>query len=236
MTPHDPLTQFLLHELPEAERQTMQERIFFDEGFAEAVEAAERELLDTYARGDLPPDMRQRVESELLYSAEQRLKLDVAKALVSGRPGRLGRSNYRFVALAATLFLVASTAGYISLQLRHKVVVQPATRTQAVQIPSPQPVAAFLLTPGSVRGEHATTIKIPAGAAVRFDLEVSRSYDLKQHSASLYDATGQRIWSGNTAAAAGGFSVNLPGSLFHTGSFRLVLETQPPERYYFVVH
>jgi hypothetical protein len=231
MTPHDQVTQFLLRELPEAEHQTIQERIFFDDDFAEAVETAERELLDTYARGDLSPELRRRVETRLLFNADQRLKLEVAKALVGKRPRKFG---YRFVALAATLLLLASTAAYIGFQLRHQ--VQPAVPTKTVQITSPQPVVAFLLTPGALRGAHPTTIQIPSGATVRFDLELSGNYDLKQLSASLYDSSDKRIWNGgNFIAAAGGLSIELPGSLFHAGSFRLVLDAQPPATYYFVL-
>ena len=54
--------RYLLGELPEAERAALEEAYFNDRRLFEQVVRAENELVDRYARGLLPPPVRERFE------------------------------------------------------------------------------------------------------------------------------------------------------------------------------
>jgi hypothetical protein len=62
---HRTLTRLLLGELPEPERERLEERLLTDAAVYEALTAAEEELIDAYVAGELPPRSRETVAAAL---------------------------------------------------------------------------------------------------------------------------------------------------------------------------
>lgn len=75
------LTRYLLGELPEAERDALEEAFFVDDDAFEQALAAEDELLDAYARGELSPGERARFEALFLSRPRVRERVRFARAL-----------------------------------------------------------------------------------------------------------------------------------------------------------
>lgn len=77
------MTRYLLGELSEPERTTLEEKYFSDARFFDQLEKAESDLLDDYARGRLSAPLRQRLEQHYLTHPERRARLRFAEALVT---------------------------------------------------------------------------------------------------------------------------------------------------------
>ncbi len=73
--------RYLLGELDEAERDTLEDRIFSDDEFALFLSAVEKDLIDDYARGEMDSALRQRFERNYLTSQSRREKVRVAEIL-----------------------------------------------------------------------------------------------------------------------------------------------------------
>lgn len=81
-TPDMPsLRLLLLHRLPDAEAQQLEERLMLEEQLAGLLREAEHDLLDDYASGRLFPEERLAVEKYLLATPADRQRLKVARAL-----------------------------------------------------------------------------------------------------------------------------------------------------------
>ena len=79
----DLVTRFLLGELSEAERTTVEERFLADGEFFERLLAAEDSLTDAYLLGRLNDEQRQRVERLLQSSLAQKGELEFTRELIS---------------------------------------------------------------------------------------------------------------------------------------------------------
>jgi hypothetical protein len=236
MIPPRLVTQFLLNELPESEREKLQDRIVEEEGFAEALELAERELLDAYARNELPAAVRARVESELLFNERQFDKLLVAKALVPAR----GKSNIPLViigGLAAALVLVVPA--YIFLEDAPFHNKELAVESHAAKPPQAKPrvVATALLVPGVVRGGEQQMLRLPSSSGlVRFDFQWTVPTVSASYSMTLLGPDGKEAWrQQNVKPQSNGFSITVPTEVFRKGQFHAVLDTEPAANYYFTV-
>ena len=75
------ITQYLLGSLPEAEAERLDELSFTDDEFAEALESAEKDLVDAYAHGELTGAALERFKSYYLASPRRREKAQFAHAL-----------------------------------------------------------------------------------------------------------------------------------------------------------
>ena len=71
----DDLIAYLLHKLPESERDAFEDRWVEDPSLYQQLRDAEAELLDAYAKNSLSPADRERVAKYLLDSSVQRGKL-----------------------------------------------------------------------------------------------------------------------------------------------------------------
>ncbi len=75
------LLNYLLGDLPDEERERVEERMFADDEFYEQIEAMKAELADDYARGELSSRERARYESRFLTSTNGRERLAFARAM-----------------------------------------------------------------------------------------------------------------------------------------------------------
>ncbi|HYK21736.1 MAG TPA: hypothetical protein VEV42_13425, partial [Pyrinomonadaceae bacterium] len=75
------LTQYLLGKLSEAERESIESEFFADEDAFEQTLIAEDELVDAYARDELPAKERTQFEETFLNSVAARERVQFARAL-----------------------------------------------------------------------------------------------------------------------------------------------------------
>lgn len=80
------LIQYLLGELPEAEQDKLEEALFEDRELFAQLEAVEDELIESYVRGELKQNDRQRFERAYLSSPTRRQKIDHAASLLASLP------------------------------------------------------------------------------------------------------------------------------------------------------
>ncbi len=181
--------RFLLDEMPEAERMAFEERLLSDGELFDRVVAAERELLDAHARGELSAEQASRVEVRYAGSPAGQRKLGFARALQALEPARLLRfpRPLQRLALAAGLAAVVVALGW---WLRSGV-PGPAGGPPAAPV-----VARVQLSAISLRkGAEPPVVELPP-AAERVELMV----DLEGMSAAeafeveLRDAAGVAVW------------------------------------------
>ena len=115
------LRDLVLGTMPEDEREELEEALLLgDEGFEDAL-AEEAELLDAYARGELAPEDRERVDELLAHSQRLKGRAVTARVLAAaGDPGvRMaagsGEPWVRWGSIAAGL-VVACVAGWLMVQ------------------------------------------------------------------------------------------------------------------------
>lgn len=242
MIPPSEMTRFLLNQLNEPEREKIQQRILLEEGFAEQVEAVERELLDAYARRELSADVATQVEKELLFNQRQRAKLVVAHSFAKSKPN----ANWaaRFLPLAATVLAAAGVGGYLTLV--HQAQKPEAHITQSPPSLPPNvvrpkttpggPRIAVLLTPGVTRGSKLPVVRIPSRSTrIQLDLELPPSFESKPVSVALYSSDHEQVWTAQSQTPnADGLLVEIPADVLATGTFQLVLNSEPPVTYWFI--
>jgi hypothetical protein len=182
------MMRYLLRELPEQDRAPLQEQFFTDEEFATRLRAVESDLIDAYARGEVSPDRRRRIEECLLSTPAQREKLAFARSLhqvlAEEQPRKAGRSWMLAVACLILGLLVGGIA--TSLLIKNRRI-------------APQPLAqsyAFLLSPG-VRRDAAEVqrLSIPSTAeTLRLDLELHPGDEGQKYSVTIADREGRAVW------------------------------------------
>jgi hypothetical protein len=111
MVNRDQLIAYLLHQIPEHEREAFSERWFTDAELCEELRMAEADLLDTYARGKASGEQRALIERWLLGSSTQEQKLDFARALAAALPqGSSKGADARREALEGTRSIIGRHA------------------------------------------------------------------------------------------------------------------------------
>jgi len=75
------LYAYLLGSLPNEDTEHLDEMTFTDPNFADQVDAAEKDLVDSYVNGELSGDMLERFESYYLSSPKRQQNVSFAKAL-----------------------------------------------------------------------------------------------------------------------------------------------------------
>jgi len=81
--PDETMTRYLFGELSESEQARLEERYFTDAQTFEQLAQLETELVDSYARGRLSPQMRERFERAYLVNPDRRARLRFGEALAA---------------------------------------------------------------------------------------------------------------------------------------------------------
>lgn len=152
---------YLLGELPEGEARAFEERALADAGLRDEVDAAEKDLIDEYVRGELSPPERGRFERLFLASERRRQSVAFARAfnetpsVTSRDPAREGTLTSRFrlfllsllgarpalkFATATLALLVVAVASWLAL--RPKLPTREMARVEDGRQASREPVAA----------------------------------------------------------------------------------------------
>jgi hypothetical protein len=79
----DSMIQYLLGDLSESDRESLEKQFLADNDQWEALHAVENDLFDAYARGELSAERRQRFEENLLDSPEKYERLAIAGLLMN---------------------------------------------------------------------------------------------------------------------------------------------------------
>lgn len=194
MVNRDEVIEYLLHEMPEAERTAFAERWFNEPELYERVRMAESSLLDDYVRHKLSRTQRRRIEQYLLGSEAQRRKLAFAAALCAALP-QAKRWRMPWAAIAAAL-LVAFAAGSAWLGIQNQRLRQEVARLQR---PAPAASGGLFtaeLPADTVRGTSApNSVRVPAGASMlRLELELRPGDEQNVYTAAV-SAGGRIVWS-----------------------------------------
>jgi hypothetical protein len=141
------LPNYLLGELSPEEVAEIDEKYLFDESFADALEGAQRDLLDSLAAGELSANERKRVEEALAQIPQYEGALRVARALHAkqekSRPAERRLHNgfrrpYWIWAAAAVVLCAATLAIFVSRQSN---VISPPRPQTAGTMPAPSTVS-----------------------------------------------------------------------------------------------
>lgn len=219
-------TAYLLGELPESERERLEEKFVVDESVFEELVAAEEDLIDDYVRGKLSDRQRRLFEREFLSTGERMRKLAAARVFIA-QIDKQPRTPSRRWLLPRTWVPAAAAASLLCIVgawwLAHRQEAHPAalpvqvTRSQTpdTQLPAaPErrlteqhaPVTvAFLLTPGLLRDdERRQPLRMPPGAQqVRLEAPLE-STDFRAYRAALRTAEGSDVFAVAEVAPHGG--------------------------------
>src|SRR5215467_15912543 len=79
---NDIMARYLLGQLPEAEQEAFEERLFSDEDCVDQLSVVEMELIDDYLQGRMSATRRKEFENGFLTTPDRIKKLANAKALM----------------------------------------------------------------------------------------------------------------------------------------------------------
>ena len=77
------IDHYLLGELPDSERERVEEQFFADDQFFAEVEAAEMALIDRYVRNEMSAEERDALEQNYLVTPERKVKVADARSFHS---------------------------------------------------------------------------------------------------------------------------------------------------------
>jgi hypothetical protein len=229
----DELIRYLLHQLPEAERDALTERWMTDPALYEALRDIEAELFDRYARGAVTADERQSIERHLLNSASQRDKLAFAEALNTIHPARARRLTWLPAAVAAAVILTTAV-GWLFWQNQSltRMLDEARRRPPAVAQSAVGGVYSMFLPLTSMRGPGADArISMPADTGVlRLELEIEPGDNTKTFAATASTA-GRIAWTAaplRAVARGSGFVVVLwiPADALPAGRYEIALTAE----------
>jgi hypothetical protein len=192
MVNRDDLNAYLLHEMPEAEREAFAERWFADPDLYEQLRMAEADLLDAYARGEASLRQREQIERYLLDSKAQREKLAFARALHRALPGpaRSAGPRWRVMAAAVAALACGAVGAWVARDN-----FTPRRETARVARPDAANVYTVTLASDTLRGASPEpALHVPPGTAlVRLEVELDSDDDGKGCSATISRA-GTVVW------------------------------------------
>jgi hypothetical protein len=192
------MSRYLLRELSEEERARIEEQFFADDDFFEQLLAVEDELIDNYARGELPPQERKQFERYFLASPGQRRRVELARMLMEvascapvaeapapAQPTPKAASWWRSAlgslrasgpvpgwALAALLLFIALGAGLggVVWRLRHQL-----DELRAQQTPGPiQDLQAQLAQERARQGQLTTELERERTKSARLEQDLAQ--------------------------------------------------------------
>jgi hypothetical protein len=147
----DRYRRFLLGTLPEAERQALENRFVDDDESFASLSAAEDDLVEEYARGELAPDERALFEkgllsvpairrrAELLRTLQARLERTEPDLIIGRKRSFLFQGFWRFAAVAGAVVLLAGVAWWWLRGRSGDAPTAPRAVTAGVNQPAPLP-------------------------------------------------------------------------------------------------
>lgn len=173
---------YLLGQLDEAERDSVEERLLGEAAYGELAEAVEAELMDAYVAGELRGFEKGQWETYMAGHPAAGTRLALARGLDRRFGGVRRRGWWWMGGLAAAAVLLVCLW----------VMQRPGSGPVVV----PRPVVfAVALMPGGVRGaEKAQLVRIPAGAEV---VKFTWKAPLLETMAIRHIDSGKVVWTGS---------------------------------------
>ena len=247
------LRRWLLHQLPPAQTEALEERLFDDDatqdsGFAAALREAEQDLVDDYASGRLGADERTAVERFLLQTAQDRSRLAFARALAkkvsaAAHPGHsFGRRGHAPVAPRThrirrrRVVVGGALAASCALALLVLSGIQPRPRVAAPDSIATTTAATQTLTllASAQRGANEQEIRVQHGARqIRLQAEVAQPLGSEHYALRIADGA-RTLFAANELPLlqAGPYSyveVTLPVNQLGSGVRQISLQPQGGE-------
>ena len=241
MVNRDQLIAYLLHQMPEHEREAFSERCFTELELSENVRQTEADLLDTYARGSMPAEQRKQVERWLLSSPPQHRKLEFARAMAavfpSPQPSRIPWTAVVAVAAALLLAVFLSVLMVRNQRLQSELARVESQRA-AGQAPFSGTTFAFFLPSGVLRSSAGVSFSLPKGVEV-LHLQLGLDLGAESQAGSAVVSTADRaVWrqqpvSTEGTGSAARASLWIPANLLAPGHYIVRLESNgAPVAYY----
>jgi anti-sigma factor RsiW len=182
------LIRYLLGELSDAERVRLEELYFADDKLHERLSMLEDRMIDSYVRGQLSPDERERFSRLVQTSSEQQRKVEFAEALrrmVAQQAGSPKRQSWwdavqgflraqtlaqQMALAAAAVVVLGGSLVYLRYAKRtpappHQFAAKSPARARETT-PHEAPILAFALSPLERSGGEENRVVVPAGACV----------------------------------------------------------------------
>jgi hypothetical protein len=191
---------YLLGRLSPAEAEALEERLLRDDEAFHAMEGAEDDLFDDFARGRLGAEERTRF-LERFGAQPQRVAFARALARRLGTESRSTTGRSPWIPLAAAAALVAAIAGGWWLRQRPASIDRAATAaagSPAPVVPAAPPVVALFTLGTSRAAADAVTVTIPAASPalqVRIRLNPADRYD--SYALELRSSADRVVWRGD---------------------------------------
>jgi hypothetical protein len=229
MASRDQVIAYLLHEMPEDEREAFSERCFVEPELREDLQMTEADLLDAYARGKVKGEQRKQIERWLLGSSVQGQKLDFAQALATVLPDAAPR-RIRWGLLSAVAAGVVLVAG-LGLSIAHNQQLESElARVEAQARPLPGGAFAILLPADTLRSGAGISVSVPQGADVvhlELGLDAGQQRDFDS---AVVSVSGRVVWRQQPVIAA---SLWIPAKLLGPGNYTVRLDSNgTPAAYY----
>ncbi|HTW66484.1 MAG TPA: hypothetical protein VME17_17810 [Bryobacteraceae bacterium] len=191
---------YLLHKLPEAEREAFEDRWMEDSELYGELQDAEAELLDAYANGALPAGDCELVTKYLLSSPVQERKLLFARTLRAALPAHVRPASerqtraWRSIAAAGIILLAIATSwlAWQNTALHRRLAGvsnfarPPAPAVYVAEIPSG--------TTNRSTTQSLAEVRVPAGAQMlRLDLQLDPGDETRVFSATV-GQEGRLVW------------------------------------------
>jgi hypothetical protein len=233
---------YLLHKLPDSEREAFEDRWMEDSDLYDRLQDVEAELLDDYVSGALPPEDRDLVARHLLGGPVQDQKLLFARTLRTAfpAPARTRVSWRGYLAAAAVVILAAGVAllGWRNLVMRSEIPARsnppaPAQPGATASAPNASPDSVYVaeIPSGATRRSATgslTEFRLPASAQMlRIDLQLDPGDESQVFSAAVSQDT-RSVWKEEPIRAERrpfGFvvSVWIPSSALGPGEYQVKL-------------
>jgi hypothetical protein len=221
MNEEERIRKYLLDELSDEAREEVRERLARDDTYFESVLEAENDLIDAYARGELDPGLRGKVE-RFLKASSQEHRADFAAQLAHHAKSETAPIRYRrYVRVAIAACAVLAAALGVSL---HRISVMQQT-PPATSSPQPEgSIYSFFVTPGSLRSSGTRSVSIPEGShAVEIQLALPEGTRFSRYAAQLETSAGERRWLAEGSAKGDAFVLLLSRDVLPPGSYATVL-------------
>ena len=249
------LRRYLLGQLPEQTLRQVEERLFIDNTYLDRVELAEDDLVEAYV-SELSSAEREQFETHFLHTPERRRRLQLTRTLreVSSEAGssRPIRAIAPWLAVAASLAIVISLAGYVGLRRDKHWTEQLGVRDARIaelenqlklergqhKIAENKPMTglpSYVLEPAIIARDSEDNRKAPSispattGVQLFLNLEVSGKAPYKSYRVVLETSEGKQVWSGDkleavrTAAAGHVLVLVLPGTALQPAEYRITV-------------
>jgi len=226
------ILRYLLDEMNEEERSTLDEQLSREPFFFEVISAAEDDMIMKYVCGDLDRRLLTRFTEIYLNSPSKRVRVEEARiwqqavhetarsreATASSRlrhPKKWKRRISLFSAAAVLIML----AVVLSLWKNH-----PSLQQVALQNTAP---LRFSLTSGLVRGSTGVEITLPPGTRrVQFELTLSESVHSDNNRIVLKTIERSEVWTGSAVRSGPIVIVIIPANVLEAGDYTLELHAQ----------